>query len=970
MTNKYRVHELAKEFTTSSKVILDILDRNNMPAKNHMASIEEDAYQILVRTFALKPDTAEEIRERQRKKATLAAPVAKPEPPKAPPAPPKVFYGGGGQQRPQMNRIRPEHGFAGPQQPVPNTPTTAQQQHQPVVAPKPVMPKPISPEVHRTPQIPEPVQAPVQPTAQTSVQQQTQARIQPPVQSPSQTPVQTPAPVAKPATPAAPAADRPANRLQSSAPYQPRPFTPPARDALRPANASGTAPFRPAAPQQYSRPPFNSAAGAPAQRPGFNQPGQTPRPEFSQPAGQTRPAQPSRPLGARPPVAGAPASSGNAPARPGQTPARPGQTPARPGQTPARRPGDRPQGPGQGPGSRPQGNRPAYQGQGGGGRPTGFRGRNAGPAAPPAPKQEPVRPKLIKIGESLSVKELASKLGREVNEVIKKLMMLGVMATINQEVDFDTASLIAGEFAVTVEELPPEIDPTVVPEIEDDPSTLVHRPPVVTVMGHVDHGKTSLLDAIRQTHVTSQEAGGITQHIGAYQVVQQGKKIVFLDTPGHEAFTSMRARGAQVTDIAILVVAADDGVMPQTIEAINHAKAAKVPIIVAINKMDKPDANPERVQQQLTEYGLVAEAWGGDTIMAPVSAAKKTGINELLEMILLVAEVQDLKANPNRPAIGTIVEAELDKGKGPVATVLVQNGTLRIGDTIIAGTAFGKVRAMTNDRGEKVKKAPPSTPVEVIGLSDVPQAGDILSVVDERTARGIAEKRMAKNKADSVTQGQKVTLEDLFQQIQAGNIKDLNLLVKADVQGSIEALRQSLESLKNKEVRVMIVHSGVGAINESDVMLASASNALIIGFNVRPDANARRAAETEKVDMRMYRVIYDAINDVEAAMTGMLAPEFREVILGRVEVRQVFNIPKGIVAGSYVLEGKITSTSQIRLLRNGIVVHEGKLDSLRRFKDDVKEVAAGYECGITLEKYRDVKEGDIVEAFVMEQIPR
>ena len=574
------------------------------------------------------------------------------------------------------------------------------------------------------------------------------------------------------------------------------------------------------------------------------------------------------------------------------------------------------------------------------------------------------------MGESLSVKELASKLGREVNEVIKKLMMLGVMATINQEIDFDTATLIASEFGATVEELPPEIDPTVIPEIEDDPASLLPRPPVVTVMGHVDHGKTSLLDTIRQTHVTSQEAGGITQHIGAYQVVQQGKKIVFLDTPGHEAFTSMRARGAQVTDIAILVVAADDGVMPQTIEAINHAKSAKVPIIVAINKMDKPGANPERVMQQMTEYGLVAESWGGDTIMVPVSAVKKTGISELLEMILLVAEVQDLKANPNRPAVGTIVEAELDKGKGPVATVLVQNGTLRVGDSILAGTAYGKVRAMTNDRGEKVKKAGPATPVEVIGLSDVPQAGDILAVLDEKAARSIAEKRLAKTKAEAVAQAQKVTLEDLFQQIQAGEIKDLNLLVKADVQGSIEALRQSLENLKNKEVRVIIVHSGVGAINESDVMLASASNALIIGFNVRPDANARKAAEMEKVDIRTYRVIYDAINDVEAAMTGMLAPEFREVLQGRVEIRQVFNIPKGVVAGSYVQEGKITSTSQVRLLRNGVVVYEGKLESLRRFKDDVKEVAAGYECGITLEKYRDIKEGDIVEAFVMEQIPR
>jgi len=919
MTNKYRVHELAKEFTTSSKVILDILARNNLPAKNHMASIEEEGYQILVRTFALKPDTAEEIRERQRKKAALATPQPKPEPVKAPPAPPKVFYGGGQQRHIAPPRARQDHGVPLQQHPQ-GAPSATQQTFRQPAALKPASPA---------------------------------------VQQSERTPETTPASIDRPAAaPGAAPAERPVNRPQTLSAQQPRPAAAPFRDAAarpaaRPASPAGTpsgAAARPASQQQYNRPPFNSAAGASGQRPNPSQPSQAQRPDFNRPAGQVRPAQPQRPLGARPAGASAPAAAGAAPTRTGQGP--------------IRRPGGPP-----GQGGRPQTNRPPFQSQGG--RPgSQSRGRNSGPSAPPAPKQEPVRPKLIKIGESLSVKELASKLGREVNEVIKKLMMLGVMATINQEVDFDAASLIAAEFAVTVEELPPEIDPTVIPEIEDDPASLVHRPPVVTVMGHVDHGKTSLLDAIRQTHVTSQEAGGITQHIGAYQVVQQGKKIVFLDTPGHEAFTSMRARGAQVTDIAILVVAADDGVMPQTVEAINHAKAAKVPIIIAINKMDKPDANPERVQQQLTEYGLVAEAWGGDTIMVPVSAFKKTGISELLEMILLVAEVQDLKANPNRQAIGTIVEAELDKGKGPVATVLVQNGTLRIGDTIIAGTAFGKVRAMTNDRGEKVKKALPSTPVEVIGLSDVPQAGDILVAVDERTARGIAEKRMAKNKADSVTQGQKVTLEDLFQQIQAGNIKDLNLLVKADVQGSIEALRQSLESLKNKEVRVMIVHSGVGAINESDVMLASASNALIIGFNVRPDANARKAAESEKVDMRMYRVIYDAINDVEAAMTGMLAPEFKEVILGRIEVRQVFNIPKGIVAGSYVLEGKITSTSQIRLLRNGIVVHEGKLESLRRFKDDVKEVAAGYECGITLEKYRDVKEGDIIEAFVMEQIPR
>ena len=581
---------------------------------------------------------------------------------------------------------------------------------------------------------------------------------------------------------------------------------------------------------------------------------------------------------------------------------------------------------------------------------------------------QPAKPKVIKLGGSLTVKELSAKMGREVSEIIKKLMMLGVMATINQEVDMDTATILAEDFGIIVEELPPEEDPTEIPEIEDEADTLVLRPPVVTIMGHVDHGKTSLLDAIRQTSVTSQEAGGITQHIGAYQVNYKNKKIVFLDTPGHEAFTAMRARGAKVTDIAILVVAADDGVMPQTIEAINHAKSANVPIIVAVNKMDRPGANPDRVKQQLSEHGLISEEWGGETIMVPVSAQQKTGLSDLLEMVLLVAEMQELKANPERSALGTIIEAQLDKGRGPVATVLVQKGTLRIGDTIIAGTAHGKVRAMVNDRGEKVKKAEPSMPVEVLGLSDVPQAGDILAVTDEKTARAVAEKRIAKKRTDEMQQMQKVTLDDIFKQIQDGTLKDLNIVIKADVQGSIEALRQSLLALKNKEVRVNIIHAGVGAINESDVMLASASNALIMGFNVRPDANARKAAESEKVDLKTYRVIYEAINDVEAAMTGMLAPEYKEVIQGRLEVRKVISIPKAVVAGSYVLEGKITNSSQVRLIRDGVVVHEGKIDALRRFKDDVKEVATGYECGLSIEKFRDIKEGDIIEAFAMEVV--
>lgn len=591
----------------------------------------------------------------------------------------------------------------------------------------------------------------------------------------------------------------------------------------------------------------------------------------------------------------------------------------------------------------------------------------------PAPKQqqapvEIVRPTYVEIGESINVQEFSKLIKREVNEVIKALFMLGVMVTINQDIDFDTAQLIGDNFGVEVGQKAPEEDPTEIPEVDDPPEKRVPRPPVITVMGHVDHGKTSLLDAIRKTNVTSREAGGITQHIGAYKVNYQGKQIVFLDTPGHEAFTAMRARGAQVTDVAILVVAADDGVMPQTIEAINHAKAAKVPIIVAINKIDRPGANPDHVKQQLAEHELIPEDWGGDTIMVPVSAHQKTGISDLLEMILLVAEMQELKANPNLPAHGTIIEAQLDKGRGPVATVLVQRGTLHIGDTIIAGTSYGKVRAMINDRGEKVKKALPSTPVEVLGLNDVPAAGDILDSTDEKTARGVAEKRIAKKKEEEIKLNSKVSLDDLFQRIKEGEIKELNIVVKADVQGTIEALKASLEKIKNDEVKVAVVHAGVGAITESDVMLASAANALIIGFNVRPDANARKAAETEKVDVRTYRVIYDALNDVEAAIKGMLAPKFKEVIQGRVEIRQLITISKLKIAGCYVVEGKVTNSSKVRVVRDGIVVHEGVIESLRRFKDDVKEVAQGFECGITLEKFSDLKEGDIFEVYNMEEI--
>ena len=574
----------------------------------------------------------------------------------------------------------------------------------------------------------------------------------------------------------------------------------------------------------------------------------------------------------------------------------------------------------------------------------------------------------IELSGPLTVKELAEKMGREVSEIIKKLMLLGVMASINQEVDVDTATIVAEEFGVTVTEVEPEEDPTDIIEIEDAPETLKPRPPVVTIMGHVDHGKTSLLDVIRQTNVTAGEAGGITQHIGADQVRYNDNKITFLDTPGHEAFTAMRLRGAKSTDIAVLVVAADDGVMPQTIEAINHAKSADVPIIVAINKMDKPGANPDHVKQQLSEHGLLPEEWGGDVIMVPVSAKQKQGIDDLLENILLVAEVMELKANPNRKAYGVVIEAQLDKGRGAVCTVLVQKGSLRVGDTVLAGTAYGKVRAMTNERGEKVKVARPSMPVEILGFSEVPQAGEIINGMDDNEARAIAEKRIAKQRVQELQATHKVTLDDIFNQIQQGELKDLNIIIKADVQGSVEALRQSLEGIKNPEVRIVIVHAAVGAINESDIMLASASNAIVMGFNVRPDANVRRAAENEKVDLRTYRVIYDAINDVESAMRGMLAPQFKEVVVGRAEVRQVISTPKAIVAGSYVTEGRITNDSEVRLIRDGIVVFEGKVDSLRRFKDEVKEVKTSFECGISLEGYRDIKEGDIIEAYLMEEI--
>jgi translation initiation factor IF-2 len=870
--SKYRVYELAKDYNTTSKVIIDILARNNITVKNHMASLDDPEKAIIDRTFARKTGLPEEPSK------PMQAPGKPPLPQQGAPARP--------QQPQQPPRPAGQAPAAGPQRPGQPLAVGPQRPGQMAVGPqRPAAPRP-------------PMGGP---------QQQGQ---RPPMGQP------------------------------------PRPGQPPYQQGQRP----------PMGGPQQGRPPM----GQPP-RPGQPPYQQGQRPPMGGPQ-QGRPPMGTRP-GQGPQQGGRPPMGGPQQGRPPMG-GRPGQGPQQGGRPAGGPPGRSSGGPQRG---RDQGKSFGDRNNNGRRGPAG-RHTSGGPARPQAPKPEPQRPKNIKIGPSITVKDLAAKMGREVSEIIKKLMMLGIMATINQEIDFDTAAVLGSEFGVTVEELPPEADPTEIAAIEDDPASLLPRPPVVTIMGHVDHGKTSLLDSIRQTNVTAQEAGGITQHIGAYQVTHQGKRIVFLDTPGHEAFTSMRARGANVTDIAILVVAADDGVMPQTIEALNHAKAAKVPVIVAINKMDRPGANPDRVKQQLADHGILAEDWGGEAIMVPVSAYTKQGIPELLEMILLVAEMGDLKANPNRAALGTIIEAQLDKGRGPVATVLIQKGTLHVGDSIIAGVAFGKVRAMVNDRGDKVKKALPATPVEVLGLSDVPQAGDVLYVVDERTARAVAEKRVAKKRTEDQAQTQKVSLDDLFKHIQEGSLKDLNIVVKADVQGSIEALRQALENLKNKEVRVNIVHAGVGAINESDVMLASTANALIIGFNVRPDANARQAADKEKIDIRLYRVIYEALNDVEAAMTGMLAPEYKEVVLGRVEVRQLISVPKAVVAGSYVLEGKITSTAQVRIIRNGIVVHEGKIESLRRFKDDVKEVATGYECGITIERFRDIKEGDIIEAFTMELV--
>lgn len=593
-----------------------------------------------------------------------------------------------------------------------------------------------------------------------------------------------------------------------------------------------------------------------------------------------------------------------------------------------------------------------------------------------APKQETVKemPEKITYTEGITVGELAEKMNIESSNIVKKLFLLGIMANINQSLDDETVELIADDYGIEIEKevVIDEEDLDIYFDDEEEDPDAIERPSVVTIMGHVDHGKTTLLDSIRNTHVTEGEAGGITQHIGAYQIENDGKKITFLDTPGHAAFTTMRARGAQVTDITILVVAADDGVMPQTIEAINHAKEADVPIIVAVNKIDKPTANPDRVMQELTEYGLFPEDWGGDTIFVPLSALSGDGIDDLLEMIVLVSEVQELKANPEKRAVGTVIEAELDKSRGPAASLLVQNGTLHVGDAIVVGNTYGRVRAMVNDIGKRVKSAGPSTPVEITGINDVPQAGDrFVTFSDEKQARRIGEARHEESILQQRQESKNVSLDNLFEQMKQGEMKDLNIIIKGDVQGSVEALAASLMKIDVEGVNVRIIHTAVGAINESDVTLANASNGIIIGFNVRPDSGAKRAAEQENVDMRLHRVIYNVIEEIEAAMKGMLDPEYEEKVIGQAEVRQTFKVSKvGTIAGCYVTDGKITRNAGVRVIRDGIVVFEGQLDTLKRFKDDVKEVAQGYECGITIEKFNDIKVEDIIEAYEMVEIER
>jgi len=962
---KIRVHELAKELGVPSKEMVDTLHKLGLDVKNHMSTME-DSQAVWVRKRL--GDKSEAVPQKVQEK-----PVSEPVPPSAQrtaPVPPR-------QETNQYSR--PDAGKA--QKDI---------NPQPTIKPK----NDFQPNNSGTN---------VRDSRNDSVRPDNRDRSNAPasnISRPASTGGQNNTPNAnRPGTPPKPDQrmqpgfnkPRPAGP-QENRPYAPRPMGSQdnRQNAPRPMGSQDNRPntSRPMG-SQDNRPNASRPMGSQDNRQNTSRPmgSQDNRQNTSRPMGsQDNRQNAPRPMGTQDNRQNAPRPYNNNRPAPGNAPRGPEQRPSAPGRPPTPKPFTNDKKPGQG------FSQPARPAGSDGPKKPGFantQGKPGKKATPPKPqftkdysrpqkkgkhkkKKEElvlVTPEMIMVGDSIQVRELADKLAKGSAEIVKKLMELGIMATINQEIDFDTIEILASLYDVSVEREITE-EQQMLEEIVDTEESLIPRSPIVTVMGHVDHGKTSLLDKIRKADVVSGEAGGITQHIGAYQVTVNGNRITFIDTPGHEAFTAMRARGANLTDIVVLVVAADDGVMPQTIEAINHIKAAKVPFVVALNKMDKPDVNPDKVMQQLTEYSIVAEEWGGDTMFIPVSAKAGTGIDDLLERVLLVAEMNDIKANPNRQAEGVVIEAQLDKGKGAVATLLVQKGTLKVGDCIVCGFTWCKVRAMTDYRGRRVELAYPSMPVEITGWSDVPEVGEKIQVCDEKIAKEIASLRLSEKKLEDQKQSSKISLDDFYKQMQTG-MKELNLIIKGDVQGSIEALAQSLQRLSTAEVKVNVIHSAVGAITETDVMLASASNAIIIGFNVRPDIKARKYGEEENIDIRMYRVIYEAIDDVKKAMTGLLDPEYREKYLGRAEVRATFKTPNyGTIAGSYIIDGKLQRNAEMRVLRDSVIIYEGKLTSLKRFKDDVKEVVEGYECGIGVKDFNDLREGDIIEAYVMEEIAR
>ena len=989
---KYRVHEVAKDFNVSNKEILDLLkDRFGGEQRNHMAALETDELNYIFEVMSQKhavasfepyfkageqarsqTESAKKARAEKEREQALLEEAKQREQAAAQAALTKQRVREEAAAAIAAKKAREAAVAAPAAQPASAQQTPAQPQ-QAAPARQAAHAAPAGAPAHAAPAAGQAKPAVQQAPAPQHAPAQQQAHGQP--HTPAQQQAGAPGAPAgsrplRPNTNQAPAGSRPLRPNTNQAPAGGRPLRPntnqaPAAGGRAPAagGAQGQAGGRPLRPNTNQRPQQGAQGARPAQA------GQGGRPA---PGNAPRPAQGGRPASAQQGAAPRPAQPAQ-PQKPQQTTRREGVrvVDTRAGSVDLSKFDERfdqltpDKARNMGGGKHKVGKRPNQ-------RPTPYQKRETEAEKLKRLELEKARraPLHITIPDEIVVSELATRLKKTNADVVKKLFLMGFPVTANDTIDFDTAALVSEEFgALYTKEVVVTIEERLIDDSEDKEEDLVPRDPVVVVMGHVDHGKTSLLDAIRHTHVTAGEAGGITQHIGAYKVEISGREITFLDTPGHAAFTSMRARGANVTDIAILVIAADDGIMPQTVEAINHAKAAGVSIIVAINKIDKPDANPDRVKQELTEHGLVPEEWGGDVICVPVSAVTHEGIDTLLEMVLLTADMRELKANPSRRARGTVIEAQLDKGRGPVATVLVQNGTLHAGDVIIAGTSVGRVRVMTDDKGRKLKDAGPSTPVEIMGLAEVPQAGDLFyAVEDEKMARELAEQRKAEEKAAQAGKVQKVSLDDLFNQIQQGDVKELNLIVKADVMGSAEAVQASLEKLSNDEVRVRVIHSGVGAISGSDLMLAEASNAIIIGFNVRPDAAIREDAAQRGVDIRTYRIIYECIEEMEAAMKGMLAPKFREVVQGHAEVRQIFKVSGvGTIAGCYVKSGKINRNSSVRVLRDSVVVAETKIDSLRRFKDDVREVAEGFECGIGLERFNDIKEGDVIEAFVMEE---